>query len=96
MFIGIHHSINDARKWDQSVRDLTGKIEKGTIPAGTKPVFFIPDTTKKTAFCLWEADSTATIRKFMDDETRGSARNEYFEVDENSAMGLSAAPAGKR
>ena len=95
MHIGIHHTINNAQSWDQNVKNIMNKVEKGTLPAGLKPVLFIPATNKKTTFCLWEGDSTNSVREFIDRETGDSARNEYFEVDTKNTVGLPAVPAGK-
>lgn len=96
MHIGIHHTINDAHKWEQGMRNVMGKIEGGTLPEGMKPVLFVPATSQKTAFCVWEADSVDTVRKFVDRETGAGARNDYFEVDRKNAIGLPQAAVGKR
>ena len=96
MHIGIHHSINDAQKWEQGTKSVISKIEGGTLPAGMKPVFFIPATNQKTTFCVWEADSIDTVKKFIDRETGTAARNEYFEVDTKNAMGLPEVAVGKK
>ena len=96
MHIGIYHTINDAQKWEQTKQSVMSKIEGGTLPAGMKPVFFIPATNQKTTFCVWEADSVDTVRKFIDHESGPAARNEYFEVDAKNAMGLPDVAAVKR
>jgi hypothetical protein len=88
MHIGINHSINDARKWEQTKQSVMSKIQGGTLPEGLKPVLFIPGTNQKNTFCVWEADSIDAVRKFIDRESGTAARNEYFEVDTKSAMGL--------
>jgi hypothetical protein len=53
MHIGIHHIINDAQKWEQGKESVMSNIQGGTLPAGMKPVFFIPATNQQTAFCVW-------------------------------------------
>ena len=88
--------INDTQKWQQGVQSVLSKVEGGTLPAGMKPVFFVPATNQKTTFCVWEADSVDTVRKFIDQETGTAARNEYFEVDTKNAIGLPGVGAGKR
>lgn len=88
MRIGIHHTINDAQKWEQTMKSVMGKIQEGTLPAGVKPVLAVPATSRKIMFCVWDADSIDTLKKFIDGESGAAARNEYFEVDNKSAMGL--------
>jgi hypothetical protein len=96
MYIGIHHTINDPQKWEQGKKSVMSKIEGGTLPAGMKPVFFIPAANQKTTFCVWEADSLDTVKKLIDRETGTAARNEYFEVDTKNAMGLPEVAVGKK
>ena len=96
MHVGIHHMINDVQKWKQGTQSVMSKIEGGTLPAGMKPVFFIPATNQKTTFCVWEADSVDTVKKFIDRETGTAARNEYFEVDTKNAVGLPAVAVGAK
>jgi hypothetical protein len=93
MYIGIHHSINDAHKWEQTKQSVMSKIQGGTLPAGVKPVLYIPGTNHKVTFCVWEADSIDAVRKFIDRESGSAARNEYFEVDTKNAMGLTETAA---
>ncbi|MGA2501237.1 MAG: hypothetical protein ABSH20_26155 [Tepidisphaeraceae bacterium] len=88
MQVGIYHNINDVQKWEQTKKSVMSKIEGGTLPAGLKPVLFIPGTNHKMTFCVWEADSIDAVRKFIDKESGTAARNEYFEVDTEHAMGL--------
>ena len=93
MQVGIHHTINDAQKWEQTKQSVMSKIQGGTLPSGVKPVLYIPGTNRKVTFCVWEADSIDAVRKFIDGESGTAARNEYFEVDTKNAMGLPEAAA---
>jgi hypothetical protein len=88
MHIGIIHNINDAQKWEKTTQSVMNKVQGGALPAGLKAVCFFPATNQKMTFCLWEADSIDTVKKFIDRESGTSARNEYFEVDTKKAMGL--------
>jgi hypothetical protein len=95
MQVGIHHSIRDAQKWEQTKQSVMSKIQAGTLPPGVKPVLYIPGANHQVTFCVWEADSVETVRNFIDRESGTAARNEYFEVDTQNAMGLpEAATAG--
>jgi len=88
MHVGIYHTINDTKKWEQTKQSMMSKIEAGTLPKGLKPVFFIPATNQKTTFCVWEAESVDAVQKFVDHESGSAARNEYFQVDSKNAIGL--------
>ena len=88
-----HHTINDAQKWEQGKQRVMSKVQAGTLPAGLKPLLIIPGTNQKNTFCLWEADSIDTLRKFIDGESGAAARNEYFQVDTKNAVGLPEAAA---
>jgi hypothetical protein len=96
MHVGIQHTINDAQKWEQNTQKLMTKVNAGDIPAGMKPLLFIPATNKKTTVCVWEGDSVDSVRKFVDSETGTAARNEYFEVDTKNAVGLPELAVGKK
>jgi hypothetical protein len=96
MHVGIHHIINDAQKWDENTQKLMTKVNDGNLPAGMKPVLFIPAVNKKTALCVWEADSVDSVRKFVDGETGSAARNEYFEADTKNSVGLPEVVVGRK
>jgi hypothetical protein len=95
MHVGIKHTINDARKWDEGVQNVMKKVEGGKLPAGMKPVVFLPATNEKLTVCVWEADSVDTVKKVIDLETSGAAHNEYFEVNTEKALGLPGVASGK-
>ena len=88
MQVGIHHTITDAKKWEQTKQSVMSKIQSGTLPPGLKPVLLVPGTNHQVTFCVWEADSIDDIKKFIDRESGSAARNEYFEVDTQNAIGL--------
>ena len=96
MQVGIYHTINDAQKWKQTTQSVMGKMKDGTLPKGLKPVLFIPATNQKSTFCLWEAASIDAVKSFIDRESGTSARNEYFEVDTKSAIGLQELAAARK
>jgi hypothetical protein len=84
----IHHAINDAAKWDQTTQRIMSMIEQRRLPKGLKPLEYLPSTDGRKAVCVWEADSLNALREFMDRETAGAARNDYFEVKAENAIGL--------
>jgi hypothetical protein len=84
----IRHYISDPVKWDRSVKNIMSMIEQHRLPKGFKPVEYLPSIDGRNADCVWEAESLGSLQKFMDRETSGAARNEYFEVKGEAAMGL--------
>jgi hypothetical protein len=83
----IRHYINDPAKWDRTVKNIMSLIEQHRMPSGLKPLEYLPSADGRNADCVWEADSLGALQKFMDRETSG-ARNEYFEVKVEAAIGL--------
>ena len=42
MHIVINHQVNDPMKWDRSVKNIMTLIEQNLLPAGFKPVQYLP------------------------------------------------------
>jgi hypothetical protein len=74
-------------KWDQSVKNIMSMIEQNRLPPGFKPLQYLPSSDGRQAVCVWEAESLSGLQKFIERETSG-ARNEYFQVKEEAAVGL--------
>ena len=89
----INHTINDMVKWEQSSQRIMSLIEKGGLPEGLKAVEYLPSVDKHKAVCVWETRSLASLKEFIERETGGAARNDYFEVAVNDAIGLPKAEA---
>lgn len=89
MHVVIHHRINDPTKWEQGVRNIMSLIEQHRLPSGLKPLQYLPSTDGRNAFCLWEAPSLRAVQEFNEREA-GGARNEYFQVKDEAAIGLPA------
>jgi hypothetical protein len=83
----IRHYISDPAKWDRSVKNIMSMVEQQRLPRGFKPLEYLPSVDGRNADCVWEAESLGALQKFMDRETTG-ARNEYFEVKDEAAIGL--------
>jgi hypothetical protein len=84
MYLVVHHRVTDR---ERSLRTDPKAIGDGA-PAGVRVHHFLPATDASAADCLWEADSLAALRDYLDPATRGFCENTYFEVDSTSAMGL--------
>jgi hypothetical protein len=87
MHVVIHHQISDPMKWERSEKNIMAMIEQHRLPAGLKPLEYLPGVDGRKADCVWETESLGTLQKFTERETNG-ARSEYFEVKEESAIGL--------
>ena len=87
MHVAIQHAINDPAKWEASVRNIMSLIEQQQLPAGLKPLQYLPSTDGRKADCVWEADSLDQVKQFVERQTAG-ARNEYFQVKADAAIGL--------
>ena len=87
MHVVIQHAINDPAKWEASVRKIMSLIEEHRLPAGFKPLEYLPSVDGHRAACVWETDSMDQLKQFVDRETAG-ARNDYFQVKADAAIGL--------
>ena len=88
MHVVIHHNVSDPMKWERSHKNIMSMIEQHRLPAGLKPLEYLPSVDGRKADCVWEAPSVGALQKFIDGETTGAARNEYFEVKDEVAIGL--------
>ena len=84
----IRHYISDPVKWDRSTKNIMSMIEQHRLPSGVKPLEYLPSVDGRNADCVWEAESLGALRQFIERETAGAARNEYFEVKAEAAIGL--------
>ena len=88
MHVVIRHYISDPKKWEEGSKKIMAMIEQRRLPAGLKPLQYLPSADGRNADCVWETGSLSALQKFMDQETTGAARNEYFEVKLQGAVGL--------
>ena len=75
-------------KWDRSEKNIMAMIEQHRLPAGLKPLEYLPSVDGRKADCVWETPSLGSLQKFIEGETAGAARNEYFQVKDEAAIGL--------
>jgi hypothetical protein len=87
MHVVIRHNISDAAKWDRGVKNIMAMVEQQRLPSGIKPLEYLPSVDGRNADCVWEANSLSALQTFVERETAG-ARNEYFEVKAEAAIGL--------
>ena len=87
MHVVIQHRISDPAKWEQGVKNIMSMIEQQRLPSGVKPLQYLPSADGRNAVCLWATPSLKVVQDFTERET-GGARNEYFEVKDEAAIGL--------
>jgi hypothetical protein len=87
MHVVVRHYVSDPLQWDRSTNNIMTMVEQHRLPAGVKPLQYLPSVDGRNADCVWEAESVLAIRTFIERETAG-ARNEYFEVKSEAAIGL--------
>ena len=88
MHVVIHHQISDARKWETSYQHIMSMIQQHRLPTGLKALEYLPSVDGRKADCVWEAESLSALKMFIEGETTGAARNDYFEVRDQAAIGL--------
>ena len=88
MYIAINHTITDSQKWDQTTQNIMGMMQQGRLPAGLKPLMYLPSVDGRRANCLWEANSVDDLKNFVDRESGTSAKNEYMAIKAEAAVGL--------
>jgi hypothetical protein len=88
MHVVIRHHVLDPTRWDRSSRNILSLAEQHRLPAGLRPLAYLPSVDGRKADGVWEADSMLDLRRFVDRETIGAARNEYFAVNAEAAIGL--------
>ncbi len=88
MYIVAQHTVLDPKKTMEAGQPLF------TPPPGFTLHLFLPNAEVSKAICLWEAESVEAVRGLVDSAIGQYSRNEYFAVDEQTAVGLQAATSG--
>jgi hypothetical protein len=84
MFVTVEHHISDAEKfWNAAERELPKLSQNLKLHVCT------PSKDGKTAYCIWEVDSVESLKDWMENTVGDVSQNEYHEVNEEMAMGLS-------
>lgn len=86
MYILVQHSISDpATAWARAQAGLP------TLPAHLKLHHSFPAPEGRTAACIWEAESVAALKAYLDPMLGPSAKNEYTEVVNKEGVALPTA-----
>jgi hypothetical protein len=81
MYIVAIHSISNPEKFWSAAKTLS-------LPPHIKLHTVLPSTDGAKGTCLWEADSLAAMKQFLEPVTSGVASNEYMVVAAANAVGL--------
>jgi hypothetical protein len=65
-------------------------VQSTPIPEGFALRSMLPSADRSRAVCVWEAESTDSVRKLGDETVGDVSDNEFFEVDAAGAQGLPA------
>lgn len=83
MFFRVNHKISDPGQfWSRAQESLPN------LPAGIKIHAVFPNETMDNATCVWEAESEAQIREYLEGKTGDVSHNDYMRINEANAMGL--------
>jgi hypothetical protein len=79
MYVITIHSVSDPDAFWGGQLDL---------PQGTELPIVAPSDDGTRGVCVFKSDSVNTVRDLVDGATSAISRNEYFALNEGSAMGL--------
>jgi hypothetical protein len=91
MFVAVQHQIRDPHKWEQAAQHIMTSIEQGKLPKGLNALMYLPGMDGHKAVCLWQGESLEKVKSFLERETGHAAKNEYFQVNEEAAVGMPGA-----
>jgi hypothetical protein len=91
MFVLVHHVISDPKAFWKDPEET-----RASIPGHLKlhATYGVSDGTRAT--CVWECASVESVRQFLDEYSRGIAKNEYFPIDEDMSYGIPGGRLGQR
>lgn len=91
MYVAVHHHINDPEKFWAKAQELVPKL-----PAGIQLHQSMPTKDGTQGICIWEGESVASVRAFLEGNMSAFSKNDYFEVENKDSIGLpSGVGAGK-
>ena len=87
MYVLVHHEISDPTTfWQADVSQL---------PPHLKLHHSFPTKDGSRATCLWEGDSVAAVRDFIERAVGRVSQNEYVEVENREGVGMPSAVAAQ-
>ena len=84
MYVVVEHEITDSETFFGKAGSVVENVTEGV-----KTVQFFPNPDKTRAICLWEAPTVEAVEEYLESPVIGeSAKNIYYPVDTEVAMGL--------
>lgn len=91
MFVLVHHQVRHPERLLERAR---GAFEEA--PHDLYLAHFVPAKHEPLAYSLWVSPSVDAVQEHLEDALEGVSLQDYHEVDEKGALGLSGAePQGK-
>ena len=87
MFIIANHNIQDPDAFWAIIKNAA---PEDLVPPNLKLHGMFPSTSPLRSICLWEAESTEDVSKFLRQTFGDNSRDELFEVNAEIAIGLPA------
>jgi len=83
MYVAVQHRISDPEKFWQTAEAITP-----SLPSGIQLHHCMPTRDGARGICIWEGESVAAIKTFLEGHMRNYSTNEYFEVENKDAIAL--------
>lgn len=87
MYVLVQHIISNPANFVRLAEEANTKLPRGVKLHHT---FSAPDGTK--AVCVWEADSVAAVKDFLEPAVGKFSRNDYYEVPNKEGIVLPKVP----
>jgi hypothetical protein len=81
MYVFTVHQVSDPEAF------WSGKLN---LPEGTELPVVVPSADGRRGVCIFKSDSVDTVRSIVDGATATVSRNEFYAINEGSALGLPA------
>jgi hypothetical protein len=81
MYVFTIHAVSDPEAF------WGGKLD---LPEGTELPIVVPSSDGTRGVCVFKSDSVNTVRNVVDGQTSTISKNEFFPINEASALGLPA------
>jgi hypothetical protein len=81
MYVFTIHSVSDPEAF------WGGKLD---LPEGTLDPIVVPCADGSRGVCVFKSDSVNTVRNVVDGQTSEISKNEFYAINEVSALGLPA------
>ena len=79
MYVFTVHQVSDPEAF------WGGKLN---LPEGTELPVVVPSADGRRGVCIFKSDSLDTVRNLVDGATSKVSRNEFYAINEGSALGL--------